>query len=36
MEMMLGEMSNRKLGVEDRAMEITRTFLQQRTTRDIQ
>ena len=36
MEMMLGEMGNRKLGVEDRAMEITRTFLQQRTTRDIQ
>ena len=36
MEMMLGEMGNRKLGVEDRAMEITRTFLQQRTARDIQ
>lgn len=36
MEMMLGEMGNRKLGVEDRAMEITRAFLQQRTTRDIQ
>ena len=36
MQMMLAEISNRKLGVEDRAIEITRTFLQQRTTRDIQ